>query len=268
MHLTEQRYSDTALGVAPEKSGEAGAPALGNIEQGDNLLRKASKLTQRCNNLPMFEVAGFVQAYLCGELRLGLFNRLGDEPKGGFVISALHPTLRDSGEIFESSRNREHMGSNVDIQEPLMLSSNIKIVEGEDKFIPSVVRFQRFDDKSFSVRDRLYEFGTLVITCDKDIVTLDDREVCVVNKVLAVATGERCGENIQAAPNCIGVSSDLDLERQRQRGFSGVYNEIISGIFWNLFDDHLQVVVEPSIKPRLKGWELGFGPIDRGLSMV
>jgi hypothetical protein len=265
MHLTERRDRDTGLSVASERLEAAGAPELRVVERFDDAVRKAHELTELCNNFPAFEVRGFVEAYLSGELKLGMFHRLGDVTDGGFVISALHPTRSDGLKIAHFGVVEEVMGANIYFQEPCVFSNDVKVMEGENKPISSVVRFQAFDDASLSIRERLYEFGTLVTTCEEQFFTLRDREVCVINKVLAVTVSKNDRENVEAASNGVDVSASLHLERQRQRGFLDRYNEVVSGISWHLFDDHIHVVVEPATKPLLKDWELGFGPIDRGL---
>jgi hypothetical protein len=268
MHLTELRYSDTAVVAAFEKTEVAGAPALSEIELTNDAVCKAREFTDRCNNLPMFEVRGFVKAYLCGELKLGMFHRLGNETDGGFVISALHPTRLDRGKLAHLGVVSEVLRPNINFQEPDMFSNDVKVMEGKEKPIASIVRFQAFDDTSLSIRERLYEFGTLVTTCGEEFFTLRDRKVCVINKVLAVTSSKRDGENIKTASNGVDVSSSLNLEVQRQRRFLDRYNDVIAGIRWQLFDDHVQVSVEPATKPLLESWEFGYGPIDRGLSVL
>jgi hypothetical protein len=246
----------------------AGAPVSQEIEQLDNRIRKARELTERCNNFPMFEVAGFVQAYLHGELELGVRDTLGEEPNYGLVISAAYPTGNEGPEgLHFNPYDIQLRRKNIDGQKALMLSHNVEQMEGVKKFIPSIVRFQRFDDRAFPLGEPLYEFTPLVAVAGEDGSTVDDGKISIVNKVLAVAVSERRSEDIEATSDSINVGAGLDLECQRQWRFLNSNDEIVRGIRWQLFDDHLNVFIEPSIKARFEGWELGYGPIDRGLGV-
>jgi hypothetical protein len=265
MHLTERNSGCNPANVGSEQSESAGAPDLREIERVDDARRKARELTNRCNNLPAFEVFGFAQAYLRGEMKLGMLHRLGNKTDGGFLIAALHPTGGDGAKFVHLGVGGDAVWSDGNAQEPRVLSDNVKIVEGIDKPIPSAVRFQIFDDKSFSLRERLYEFGTLVLPPSKARFALRSGEISVICKVLAVAVGERDRENIQAAANHIDVSASLNLELQRKGSFYDRHHEIIDGIVWRLFDDRIDVILEPGIETLLEDWELGYGPIDRGL---
>jgi hypothetical protein len=270
MHFTEQdSRAKPNLVALVEESDAAGAPALDEIEQVDDRIRKARELTERCNNFPMFEVAGFVQAYLHGELELGMRDTLGEAPNYGFVISAMHPTGDDGreGAVHFNPYDTQLRRKNIDGEKTLMLSHNVEQMEGIKKFVPSIVRFQRFDDRSFPCGERLYEFAPLVAAAGENVATFDYGKVGVINKVLAVAVSERRSEDIEAASDRIDVGAGFDLKRQRQRRFVNSNYSIVQGIRWQLFDDYLNVFIEPSVKARLEVWELGFGPIDRGFGM-
>jgi hypothetical protein len=235
----------------------------------NDAIRNAREFTERCNNFPVFEVAGFIQAYLHGDLKLGMRNALGEKPEYGFVISAANPTGNDwrEGSLHFDPYDTQLRWEYIDGQKALMLSHNVEQMEGVKQFIPSTVRFQRFDDRTFPLGERLYEFTPLVAVAGEDGSTVDDGKISIVNKALAVAISERRSEDIEAASDSINVGAGLDLECQRQWRFLNSNDDIVRGIRWQLFDDHLNVFIEPSIKARFEGWELGYGPIDRGLGV-
>lgn len=124
---------------------------LWNIEQPDNRIRQARELTQRCNNLSMFEVAGFIQAYLHGEINFGFRCAFGEETNCGFIVSAAQPSSRQRSESLTQRPAHDAETGEPDFgrQEPLMLPYNVELMEGVEKIIPSLVRFQRFDDGLF-----------------------------------------------------------------------------------------------------------------------
>ena len=242
---------------------------LDEIESFDDAICKARELAERCNNFPMFEVEGFIQAYLHGELKLGVRRTFGEKPNHGFIVSAWPPTgnNRREGAFHFNPNDAEIYRTNLDREEALMLSHNVEQMEGVKQFIPSIVRFQRFDDRAFPCGERLYEFTPLVAVAGEDGSTVDDGKISIVNKVLAVAVSERRSEDIEATSDSINVGTGLDLECQRQWRLLNSSDDIVRGIRWQLFDDHLNVFIEPSIKARFEGWELGYGPIDRGFGV-
>jgi hypothetical protein len=82
----------------------ASAPSV--IEVSDDRLRKISELVERSNNLPVWEISDFAQAYLRGDFNLGLrCSVLGDEANYGFIWSAAHPSRGYGVEGFRGTRN-------------------------------------------------------------------------------------------------------------------------------------------------------------------
>ena len=110
-----------------------GKVALAAVEVIDNGLREISELVERCNNLPMWEVSGFVEAYLWGDLNLGLLCTLGDNANYGFIWSAAHPSrgnARERANILRAPKNSDSCGLDFSGQLPLMLSDNVKNMQG------------------------------------------------------------------------------------------------------------------------------------------
>lgn len=245
------------------------------IEVPDDRLRKVGEFVERCNNLPMWEVRGFAQAYLHGELDLGLLSLGGESQNCGFIISARNPSGSNRSEHFGDVAPSEHgkrARANFRGQQSLVLSNNVELMEGPKKIIPSLVWLQRFDDTSFLGGQGLYKFSPFEAfsvgdSSSQDAGVANDGEVSLVNERLAVAVGESASQNVETATNGVDVCASFDLERDWQRAFLNRHHDIVRGVIWQLFDDHVNVIFEPSIKPLLKNWEIGFGPIDRRLSV-
>lgn len=240
--------------------------ALREVELSDNSRSQFCELGDRRNDLPVWEVKGFAQAYLHGELDPGLLCALGEKPNYGLIISALaHPARREKCEILgdiSPSRNRHVAGHDFGGQQSHVLADNIEIVEGVKKIVPSLVRFARVDDTSFLGGDGLYKFVPFVSPADPDLLARHNWEVSVINKRLAVALGKRGRENIETATDSVDVRASLNLECERERRFFLCNENIIRNVRWLLSEHQLNVVVEPSIQTLLKGWEIGFGPVD------
>jgi hypothetical protein len=255
-------------------NGQAGA-ALWGIEQSDDRIRQARELTERCNHLPTWEISGFAETYLRGELNIGLWCRtLGEQANCGFICSCAHPASGDGNKGIDGTPPTGHhecSRANLGRQKPFMFSHNVEIVESAEQMVPilSSVRFQRFDDSSFFGGERLYEFVAFVsLPGEEDCFIGGDGKVSIINKRLAVAVRQSGSENVKTASNCVEVDPGFDLESERERLFFCDHHPIIGNVRWQLSDRYMNIIAEPSIKPLLKKWEVGFGPIDRGLGGV
>ncbi len=272
MHLTEQASKDNEAIVGSEND-SAGAPAeLRKIELLNDRLRQCCELVQRCNDFPTWEVTGFAEAYLRGELNLGLLcSAFGDEANYGFIYSCADPSSGYGNKGVNRPpppRHYERSRANLGGQESLMLPHNIEIVQSAEQTIAvlSSVRFQRFDDSSFLGGEGLYEFVPFVsLTGQEDDLGGSNGKVCLINKRLAVAIRQSASHDVKAASNCVKVDASFDLESNRERLFFRDHHHIIGNIRWLLSESQVNIIAEPSIEPFLKGWEIGFGPIDRGL---
>ena len=151
-------------------------------------------------------------------------------------------------------------------QQSAMLPHDIELMEGPEKLAPSVIWLQRFDDRSFGLGQPLFAFEALNRVNEVNPGS-EDRKMrfCVLRH--AVACVQCACEDIEAAAKSVDVSASLDMERERQRLFFGHYHQIIRDIRIRVFDDHFEVELEPGVDLRLKGWELGYGPVNACLSV-
>jgi hypothetical protein len=153
----------------------------------------------------------------------------------------------------------------------MMLPDNVQIVQRAEEMIPvlSSLRVQRFDDSSFLGGERLYEFVPFVsLPGEEDCLAGGDRKVSIVSKRLAVAVRQNARQDVEAASNGVEADASFDLECERERLFFRDYHHIIRNVSWLLSDSQVHIIAEPSIKLLLQKWEVGFGPIDRGLGVL
>jgi hypothetical protein len=54
---------------------------------------------------------------------------------------------------------------------------------------------------------------------------------------------------------------------ERERVFLDSYYHIVSRWRWLLFDNDFDVIAEPTFDPFTEGWQLGYGPINAGVSI-
>lgn len=210
-----------------------------------------------------------------GELNTGLLCCvLGEQTNCGFIWSCAYPSGGYGSKGFNGvapARDDEVSWMDLDIKQPLMFSDNVQIMKGAEEMVAvsSSVRVQRFDDSSFLGGEGLYEFVPFVsLPGEEDCSAGGDWEVGIINERLAVAVGQGTRQNVKAASDGIDVDASLDLEGERERLFLRDYYHIVRNIRWLLSDSNVHIFVEPSVKPLLKQWEVGFGPIDRSLGVL
>lgn len=82
---------------------------------------------------------------------------MGEEADCGFLVVHPHPTSSDGNKVLAEAPTRDVKSARVcsDAEQPLMLSQNIELMQGPQKIVPSLVRFQRFDSRSFGRGERL-----------------------------------------------------------------------------------------------------------------
>ncbi len=245
--------------------GQAGTlEELGDIEQLDDRVRQARELTRRFNHIFAAREAGLAERYLGGELQLVACRILSDAPKDGFVLSAVREDDLAYEDISERPdlRDMQALRQDIDVDKSPVLAQNVELVQLNQQRVSSRIRFQRFDDRTFGVRQPLYKFMRPILSSREGARAAGDWEIRVFGLTYAVTLGERCGEDIETASNNVDVSAKLNVERERERSFFDRYYQVVSSWRWLLFDNDFDVLAEPSLDPFDEGWQLGFGPIN------
>jgi hypothetical protein len=258
-----ERERDGFPGFEAQAASGAGRSSV--VEQFDDRLRKAREIVERSNNRFSFRHPRFVDRYREGTCNVGLRRALADECQYGFVISA-YPSGGDRMDRASPAGYSEKCRSRLDSKQSAMLAHDVELMEGPQKVIPSIIRFQRFDDVSFGRGKPLYAFETGE-RVDKVVEAAVNREVGFRVLTFAVARRERAGEDIQATANRVDVSPCLDIECQRQRLFFDRYYELVRNIRIRVFEGYFNIEMEPGVDPFVEGWELGYGPVNACLSV-
>lgn len=95
-----------------------------------------------------------------------------------------------------------------------MLAHDVELMEGPKKLVPSLIRFQRFDEGSFGRGEPFYAFETGE-RINEVVETAVNREVGFRIVRFAVACRERAGENVKATADRFDISSRLNIECER-----------------------------------------------------
>ncbi len=259
-----ERDGSSAFGITKMVSG-AGC-SLG-VEQFDDRTRQARELTERSNYLFRFGRSRFTERYARNELELVVRPPFGEEAKYGFLIYPKRSySYRNEINPF-SPTNRQASGQYIHIDEPAVLPNDVEVMEGEQRLVPSLIRFQRFDDHALGRGQPVYEFTSLVASASEDCLAVNDGEISVFRLTYAVAIGEGGSENIEAASDRIDVCTKLDIERAREKRFFDSYYDIVSRWRWRIFNTNINVESEPGFNPFSERFQLGFGPINASLSV-
>lgn len=241
-------------------------PAL-TIEEPDNRSRKAREIAERGNDWFARRDIDFIEDYRSGKIEIGLWCSFGVQAQCGFAISGIQEELPHGGKVVINAKSSEApaRSSRGYGQQRMMFPLDVQLMEGPQGVVPSLVRFQRFDNCSFGVGERLYEFLPLVGLCGERAGVPRDGEINLIGIRYAVALGERGGEDVERTADSVNVRSNLDVERERQRLFFDHHNDIVSSLTFHLFHGYAQIIASPSAQSALKGWQIGHGPIDGGL---
>jgi hypothetical protein len=245
-HVDCARERDGSPVFGAEEASGAGRSSV--VEQLDDRLRKARELVKRVNERFSYGDPRFIDRYREGTCNIGLRRAFGDAREYGLIIGAYPAGF----ERFNSwAGHSEKSGRRLRPQQSAMLAHDVELMEGPQKFIPSLIWVQRSDDRSFGRGQPLFAFEAINRI---DEVNPGSENGKVLLGVLrhAVARIERAGEDIETAPDGVDVSPSLDMERERQRHFLDHHNEIVRNIRIRVFDYHFEVELEPCVDPRVK----------------
>ena len=185
----------------------------------------------------------------------------------GAVFQLVAPPI-DESEPTSSLPITDITGRSYQIQKSAMLSHNIRVVQGEEQVIPSLVWTEIFDKRLIGARKPLYRFATCVFSETELARAPADRKADTFFPALAVALGKDIGEKVQAAADAVDDSASFGIEDPRQRIPNFDLQNILAGPTIFLGDDDIWGVwTNPSSDPSLEDLELGFGPINCSLSV-
>jgi hypothetical protein len=147
----------------------------------------------------------------------------------------------------------------------LVLAKNIKLVEGPDGVIPSLVGFECFDRSSLPLGEPLFAFDACQ-RINHFLVGTKDWKMRVSARILTVARCQDGGKQIKAAAQGIDDGPHPGVEGEWKRHALVGYHRIAAALRIRLFDDVIRVFV-PLDESVLDEWDLGYGPVNGSLSV-
>jgi hypothetical protein len=148
-----------------------------------------------------------------------------------------------------------------------MFPRYVEIVQCKKVIIPPFVRLEVFDDSLIGSRKPLYLFYSLVSGISESGNVFPDGKINVFRSRCAIALGKCDRKNIQTAPDAMKDNASFGVDYGRDEFHIAEANNLLPGLRIQITKESVRGIIEPSVNLRLQDWEIGYGPIDSGLSV-
>lgn len=233
------------------------------VEPPDDLVRRVGELPQRHKNWPPIGERSFVKAYLDGEIRFCVRPRRdAAQWSAVFQHAPLENPMRFG--VMPPASNVKGADFDVGVHHPLMLSDAVKVVQGVERVIPSLVWLELLDDRAVGLGKPAYFFDdwpTTIGTGVESFMAGGDGKVSISWPYVAVSLGQCDGQDVQAAPNHIENCASLRIDHGVQFRHHGRLDDFVSGISISLSDSAVWISALPCNNSFSQGADLGYGPI-------
>jgi len=237
-----------------------------DIEKSDDAARKARELVESFNESYFSTSLDLIERYVRGYFQIGFRVPTRETPHYGFVVSALRPFKKFDGKDISTARH-DGLGAGDDREQPSMLACDVEAMEGPQPRIPSLIRFQAFNDATFAIGKPLYEFGPFISPGEKGDFAFSNGKIHITMPRYGEAVIEAGRQNIQTASDCADINTGFDRERERKRLFLDNYYELFLRCRIRMNRLYADVSFKPGVDARIEGWELGYGPVNGGLGV-
>jgi hypothetical protein len=214
----------------------------------------------------------FIEGYLKGEQCIALRRTekftSSEAVQDGFTIQAAQ---RFRAANSHPRRSHDHKAQHVRDcgYQALVFSQNVELVKGPNGFIPSFVRIERFDRSSFVLGQPLFSFAAInpSYRVDHFIEGVEDWKVTPGIRFFAIACGDASRKKIKAATERVENSAHPRVEREWQGRLLNSYYDIAIRLRISLAGNEVGMAPLPLDQALLNEWDLGYGPINAGLSV-
>lgn len=236
----------------------------------NNLCNRIRESQKRASYGVAIGHSGFCARYRRKEFNIVVIPPLSESADLGFLIHAQGPIaqVRVRDEIFDRGVCLpESYRAGAQFDQPMVLAHDIEVVEIPEKFVPSLIRIQRFDFSALDIRKGIYEFAALVVPAGESLSACRNRKVHMGEICYATPFCESHGEHVEGRSGGVDVSAEFDAEGARKRLLKERYYPIVCGWRWRILDTDVQVDAGPGFDPLIEGYRLGYGPIYGGISV-
>ena len=237
------------------------------VEQVDDVACRARELMERWDKRLALGKRGFVENYLKGEMRLVI--RPSDGARNWGAVFQVAP--KSIKELWRRPMTPAVHGDawrppNYAQKAP-MLSHNVKLVQREETVIPSLVWFEIFDSVRVDLAKPLYHFTSRVLPDVERFPVSADGEPDIFWCDVAVSLGQNIDEDIETASDAVNNDSSLDGNFARDGVSPICLDNLLPRLTIWLSDEAIWATSSIIRNPSPQNLELGYGPIESGLSV-
>lgn len=237
---------------------------ISSVEQSNNVERLARESRDRSRHFMAMQRAGFVERYVQADANLAIRYRGVGPRHYGFVVEAQVAAKGDWTGKGKADAARE----NERVQHSAVFPGQVESMEGAKQVIPSRIRAAIFDDRAFiDIAKPLYLFEDMAFGLGKIAGCIGHRKVGTSGFWEPVSGGESTSKDIKAAPYAVYDNPCLGVNERIERFDIGQAVNLFSGLRIGIDARGVGVVSLPLDDPFDQNWELGYGPIDSGLSI-
>jgi hypothetical protein len=245
--------------------GAESRPVFGVKEPNDQI-RRARELVERSNEALRRSSTPFSEAYLNGHVKIALRCTSGHLTNYGILLEARPYGNNFQSATVQSGIHDNRVRSGISGQKAPMLPRLVEVVEFKQMGVPSIPRFERFDDSDVGYGKSLYLFKAPIFGPERGFVS-GNGEIHIFGPRMAVALGERDGENVQTAPDTMDDRSGVGAQDEWYRLYIAEAEKVLAGLRIDITEDCKRITFLPVCSPPLQIWEIGFGPLDSGFSL-
>ena len=240
---------------------------LGLVESPDDLRDTLREVAQHARYWLFVDAqGGLIESYIRGQKGIAFRRREGvtwGKPcQDGFVLQSSECSQETTSPNHDVVRSDNWLGDD----KALMLSQNVELVQRVENRIASSIRLERFDRGDFNLGKPLFAFDACQ-GINHFLMGSEDWKVRRFTRFFAIATGESGGEQIESASDGVEDCPSLDIKTSVERLAWYRYDKFLRRVRIVLGDEFVLAFPVPSQESVLEGWDLGFGPIDSGLSV-
>jgi hypothetical protein len=251
---------------------------VSNIKSVDDLADSLCESGERFRDFMIRRPEGslierYVSGHVCIALRRveGFGGRASRSKQDGFVFQALNDPKAGYYHISALATDcaafpDEIVNVNISDDQPFVLAQDVQLVEGRNGAIPSLVRFECFDRSLFDLGKPLFTFDACS-RINHRLVGAKNWKVRFSVRILAIACCERSGKQIEGTPERVEDRANPCVVDQWKLGALTSYNRIASVLRIRLFDNLIRMRFAPIEQGVLEEWDLGYGPLNGGLSV-
>jgi len=240
---------------------------FGRVEELEDRLRKAREITQHFNQSLSRDETRLGESYLKNETNIA-FRYMGGAARNYGVVFEAVPSWRNFGALGSGiGANHDCRWPSINGKKSAVFPRYVEFVQHEEKIIPSFVRLEIFDDQAIGLRKPLYLFSSPVSRVIEGSDTLPEWKIDICWTRCAVALGERDREHIQTTSDAMNDDPSLGIDDVWDGLHVSEANKFLSRLRIEITEECVRGITFPSVNLAFQDWEIGYGPVDGGLSV-